>query len=100
MKTKVRTSPATKRELRSLGARIREARLRRELTQKLIAERASIALQTLQRIERGDPGVSAGAYAMVLQSLGLLEGWGNIGDSLGEELAEEQLRKRAPRETS
>jgi hypothetical protein len=30
----------------------------------------------------------------------LLEGWGNIADSLGNELAQEQLRKRAPKETS
>lgn len=100
MKTKVKTSPATKRELRFLGARIREARLRRQLTQRLIAERASVTLPTLARIEKGDPGVSIGSYALVLQALGLLEGWSQIQDSLGEELAEEQLRKRAPRRTS
>ena len=98
MKTKIKISPATKRELRFLGKRIRQARLRRELLQKLIAERASISVQTLGRIESGDPGASIGAYAMVLQALGLLEGWGNLGDSLGDELAEEQIRKRAPKE--
>ncbi len=98
MKTKIKISPATKRELRFLGKRIRQARLRRELPQKLIAERASISVQTLGRIESGDPGASIGAYAMVLQALGLLEGWGNLGDSLGDELAEEQIRKRAPKE--
>jgi len=37
---------------------------------------------------------------MVLQALGLLQGWGNIADSLGDELVEEQLRKRAPKEKS
>ncbi len=100
MKTKVKISPATKRELRFLGKRIRQARLRRELPQKLIAERASVSVQTLGRIESGEPGASIGAYAMVLQALGLLEGWGNLGDSLGDELAEEQLRKRAPKERS
>ena len=52
------------------------------------------------KIEKGDAGVSAGAYAMVLQALGLLEGWGNIADSLGDGLAEEQLRKRAPKDVS
>lgn len=100
MKTKIKISPATKREIRFLGARIREARLRRKLPQKLIAERASISVDTLGRIETGDSGVSVGAYAMVLQALGILEGWGNIPDSLGNELAEEQLRKRAPKDTS
>ena len=83
MKTKVKVSSATKRELRFLGMRIREARLRRELPQKLIAERASVSVDTLGRIESGDPGASIGAYAMVLQALGLLESWGNIRDSLG-----------------
>jgi len=100
MKSKIKISPATKRELRLLGKRIREARLRRELPQKLIAERASLSVLTLRRIEKGDAGVSIGACAMVLQALGLLEGWGHIHDSLGEELAEEQLRKRAPKEKS
>jgi len=99
MKTKVSTTPSTKRELRRLGALLREARLRREMTQQLIADRAAISTFTLGRIEKGDPGVSIGAYAMVLQALGLIEGWGTIRDELGAELAEEQLRKRAPRET-
>ncbi len=98
MKTKIKVSPSTKRELRTLGARIREARLRRELSQSLVAERASVSVQTAGKIENGDPGVSVGAYAMVLQAIGLLEGWGNIADSLGDELADEQLRKRAPKE--
>jgi transcriptional regulator with XRE-family HTH domain len=100
MKTKIKVSPATKRELRFLGTRIRQARLNRELPQTLVAERASVSIFTLGRIERGDPSPSIGAYAMVLQALGLLEGWSHIHDSLGEELAEEQQRKRAPKTTS
>ncbi|MFT6308125.1 MAG: hypothetical protein ACJA0Z_003295 [Halioglobus sp.] len=58
-----------------------------------------MSTDTIGRIEKGDPTVSVGAYAMVLQALGLLEGWGNIADSLGDELAKEQLRKRAPKNT-
>lgn len=98
MKTKVRVTPSSKRELRSLGGTLKKARLLRELTQQIVAERASITRQQVARIEKGDPSVSIGAYALVLQALGLLEGWGKIRDSLGEELAEEQLRKRAPKE--
>lgn len=98
MKKKIKISPGTKRELRTLGARMREARLRRELPQSLVAERASISLQTIGRIEKGDARVSIGAYAMALQALGLIEGWGKITDKLGDELAQEQLRKRAPRD--
>ena len=100
MKEKIKVSPSTKRELRTLGKRIREARLRRELPQKLISERASVSVDTVGRIEKGDPAVSAGAYAMTLQALGILQGWGSVDDSLGDELAEEQLRKRAPRDSS
>ena len=100
MRTKIKVTPATKRELRFLGTRIREARLRREMPQSLIAERASVSVDTIGRIEKGDPAVSIGAYALVLQSLGLLEGWSQIADSLGDQLAEEQLRKRAPRDTT
>lgn len=100
MKAKVKTSPATKRELRFLGARIREARLRRALPQTLVAERASVSVDTLRRIESGDPAASIGSYAMALHALGILEGWGRISDSLGDELAQEQLRKRAPKDRS
>ncbi len=100
MKKKITATPSAKRELRSLGTKLRKARLLRELPQALIAERASVSTDTIGRIEKGDPRVSVGAYAMVLQALGLLEGWGNIADSLGDELAEEQMRKRAPKETS
>lgn len=96
----VKTSPATKRELRFLGAGIREARLRRALPQALIAERASVSVDTLRRIECGDPAVSIGSYAMVLHAFGIFEGWGHIHDSLGDELAAEQLRKRAPKDRS
>ncbi len=99
MKSKITITPSTKRELRTLGAKLREARLRRELPQSLIAERASVSTDTIGRIEKGDAKVSIGAYAMVLQALGLLDGWGSIADSLGAELAEEQLRKRAPKES-
>ena len=100
MRTKIKTTPGTKRELRFLGTKIREARLRRELPQSLIAERASISVYTIGRIEKGDPAVSIGAYALVLQSLGLLEGWGQIADALGDQLAQEQLRKRAPKDAT
>lgn len=100
MRTKITTSPATRRELRTLGARLREARLRRELPQQLVADRASVSRQLVARIEKGDPRVAVGSYAMVLQALGLISGWGDVKDQVGEELAEAQLRQRAPRERS
>jgi transcriptional regulator with XRE-family HTH domain len=98
MRTKITTSPATRRELRALGARLRESRLRRELPQQLVADRACVTRQLVARMEKGDPGVAIGSYALVLQALGLISGWGDVQDTVGEELAEAQLRRRAPRE--
>ena len=88
-------SPAVKRELRTLGACIKRARLLRRLPMELVAERARTSRATLYRIERGDPNVRIGAYMLVLQALGLLKGFGDIEDALGDLLIVEQLPKRA-----
>ncbi len=88
-------SPAVKRELRTLGARIKRARLLRRLPMELVAERAGTSRATLYRIERGDPNVRIGAYMLVLQALGLLKGFGDVEDALGDLLSIEQLPKRA-----
>lgn len=88
-------SPAVKRELRTLGARIKRARLLRRLPMELVAERAGTSRATLYRIERGDPNVRIGAYMLVLQALGLLKGFGDVKDALSEQLGAELLPKRA-----
>ena len=93
MSTKITTSPAVRRELRNFGDGLRKARLRRRLTQELVAERAGMTRPTLRRAERGDPSVSAGSYALILQALGLLDGWGGVDDPVGDQLAMEQLPK-------
>lgn len=99
MPSKVKTSPAVRRELRKLGGKLKEARLRRRLPQSLVAERAGISRPTLTRIERGDTGVSIGSVALTLQALGLLDDWGDLDDPVGDQLAIEQLPKliRRPR---
>ena len=90
----LKTSPTTKRELRNLGKRIRTARLLRRLPMDLLAERAGTTRATLHRVERGDPSVRVGIYAMALQGLGLIRGFGDVEDPLGDMLAEELLPKR------
>lgn len=57
--------------LRSLGENIRLARLRRNLSATMLAERAGMTRMTLNAVENGKPTVSLGAYANVLFSLGL-----------------------------
>lgn len=59
--------------LKKLGSYIKEARKARGLTGIIAAERAGISRPTLVRVEAGDPSVSMGAYAALLQFYGLLE---------------------------
>lgn len=86
------------RGLRKLGRNLREARLRRRIPVAILAQRASISRMTLNRIEKGDPGVSAGAYATVLFAVGMLDRLADVADprhdSVGLELEEEHLPKR------
>ena len=97
------------RALRKLGRDLREARLRRRIPAAVLAERASLSRTTLVKIERGEPGVSLGAYATVLFALGLVDRLAELADvrhdPRGLELDEEHLpkrirRSRTPRSTS
>jgi transcriptional regulator with XRE-family HTH domain len=87
-----------RRALRNLGSNIRAARLRRRIPMSIIAERASISRATLDKIEKGEGGVSIGSYATVLFTLGLVERLGEIAalqnDPLGMRLEAEILPKR------
>ena len=92
-----------RRALRKFGEDIRDARLRRRIPTAIMAERASISRTTLNKIEKGDPGVSLGNYANVLFVLGMAERLGELADvktdTVGLELEEERLpqRIRGPR---
>lgn len=96
-------SATVRRALRKLGTDIHDARRRRRLTMAVIAERAFTSRATLQRVEAGEPGVSIGIYAAVLQALGLLNGLLEVADAahdtVGQSLATAALpqRVRLPR---
>jgi len=86
------------RALRKLGRDIRDARRRRRIPVTILAERASISRTTLSKVEKGEPGVSAGTYAKVLFTLGMAERLADVADprhdAIGRELEEEHLPER------
>lgn len=91
-------SPAVRKVLRTLGANIHEARVRRKLPMSVIAERAGTSRPTLSRLERGDPAVGMGIYAAVLHALGLLDDLAIVADpardTVGRQLVAATLPKR------
>ena len=85
--------PATAELLRQLGERLRLARLRRRLSAKQVAARAGMAPMTLRSVERGGSGVTMGAYAAVMQVLGVERDFDVLAkaDPLGRALQDARL---------
>jgi hypothetical protein len=90
--------PAVHRSLAKLGADISIARRKRNLTTMMMAERIGTAKSTYLKVQRGDPAVSIGIYAMALFALGLGGAMGDIvdpgRDEVGLLLDNERLPKR------
>lgn len=86
------------RALRKLGRDIASARRRRRIPADILAERSSISRATLHKILAGNAGVSAGAWASVLFSLGMEQRLADVADpgldAAGLALDEERLPKR------
>lgn len=103
MKKAVLISPLANRQLKQMGENIKMARLRRRLSIRAIAQRAGISPTTLVSLEKGAAGVSIGAIANVLHSLGLAEHIGLLGqnDGLGRKLLDLEIvpKKRMPKKS-
>jgi len=103
MKTQPSSRPPipVRRALHKLGHDIRDARRRRRIPVAIMAERASISRMTLNKVEKGEPGVSMGTYATVLFSLGMVERLADLADpkndTVGLALEEEHLPQRIRR---
>ena len=65
--------PETEDTLKTLGEQIKLARLRRDLSATLVAERAGISRASLWKVESGNPAVAIGIYAAVLHALGNMD---------------------------
>ena len=89
--------PQSKAILRQFDENLKLARLRRNITAKLEAERVGISISTLTKIERGDPTVSLGSYMQVLVTLNMANDILKVAsdDTLGRTLQDLNLPVRA-----
>jgi len=87
------THPSARRAIQALGERLRAARLRRKMTQALMAERVGVSIPTLKKLEGGDPTTSLATMVRILTVLGLAGDLDKIGaeDKLGRELQDSEL---------
>ena len=90
--------PKVRRSLAKLGSDIGTARRKRNLTAVMMAERLGIAKSTYLKLEKGDPTVAMGTYAMAFFALGFDTVLGDIldvrQDDQGLLLDAERLPKR------
>ncbi|MBE6133659.1 MAG: helix-turn-helix transcriptional regulator [Erysipelotrichaceae bacterium] len=84
-RTKLVLLPKVLANLALMGENIKLARLRRNISMRLICERAHISRPTLMKVEQGSPDVSMGIYAAVLNALE------NHDDELAHILEEDEL---------
>lgn len=99
MKQKTPLLPKHARQFKTLGENLKLARLRRNLSAEMVAQRSGISRMTLSKIEQGNPSVAMGSYFMVLHILGLSEDFKQLAarDDFGQGLIDAQLltKKRA-----
>ncbi|HTI69591.1 MAG TPA: hypothetical protein VMF06_06480 [Candidatus Limnocylindria bacterium] len=90
--------PQTRRALTKLGQDVATARRKRHFTVAMMVERMGVSTNTYRGVERGDPTVTMGAYAMALFVLGFGTALGDVidpkRDNVGLQLDEARLPKR------
>ncbi len=90
--------PGLRRSLSKFGKDLARARRKRHLTAGMMAERIGVAKSTYARMEKGDPAVAMGAYAMALFVLGFGDAFSDLLDARNDEqgllLDEERLPRR------
>lgn len=100
MKAKTpRPFPTVDRQLKAFGQRLREARLRRDISTVLFCERVNVSRDTLNRLEKGDASIAIGTYMRALRVLGMDKDLEAVAqnDELGRKLQDAKLLVRTPR---
>ncbi len=92
------THPQARRQIIALGERLRSARLRRKMTQPMLAERVGVSVPTIGKLEEGDPSTSMATMLRVLSVLGLAEDIDLLAaqDTLGRSLQDSELKRAMP----
>jgi transcriptional regulator with XRE-family HTH domain len=89
--------------LKTLGANLRTARLRRNLTLQEVAEKIGVERHAVAAAEKGKPSTGMAVYAAHLWVLGLVDQLGEVAaperDDEGTILARAQERSRARQPT-
>ena len=101
-KKAVTVMPSTEKILETMGEQIKLARLRRQLSVELVAERSGISRATLWNVEKGSPSVAIGIYAAVLHALNSMDKDLLLiakDDEFGKKMQDMnmQVKKRAPK---
>jgi len=105
-KSQERSVPApVRRALRSLGEEVVTWRKLRGLTQTQLADRSGVSRNTLNRLERGDGGISTENLLRILRGLGILDNLAQALDpyesDIGRLRSDQQLPERVrPRSLS
>jgi DNA-binding XRE family transcriptional regulator len=89
--------PRVCRSLAKLGGDVATARRKRNLTTAMMAERIGSAKSTYLKVEKGDPSVSMGVYAMALFVLGFGDAIGDIVDPRRDDVGLLLDTERLPR---
>jgi DNA-binding XRE family transcriptional regulator len=96
--------PRLRRSLTKLGLDLSTARRKRRLTVEMLAERVGVSRTTYLKVEKGDPKVSMGVYAMALFVLGFPGALAQIADARQDDtgllLDAERLPKRVRAKTA
>ena len=88
--------PQEQKFLSRLGERLKLARLRRKLSNTVVAQRAGMSRSSLYKVESGDPGATIGTYLRIMAVLGLEADIQNLAadDKVGRKLQDLALGAR------